>query len=83
MIGKQQDNILYINQSSLLTIGLPSIQIWPSVRPSVHILRYRLNVFLHQLPKVQSATFLDIQNTWGKVVTRNGLRVEIFCFEIV
>ena len=46
----------------------------PLVVVSVYFLRYRLNVFLHPLPEVQSANFLEIQNHWGKVMLRSGLR---------
>ena len=60
----------------------------PSVCPCVclsvcSILRYRLNVFLPPLPKVGCPIFLEIQNPWGKVMDRSGLRLEHFCLKIV
>ena len=49
----------------------------PSVCVSVcSLLRYRLNVFLPPLPEVGCPIFLEIQNSWGKVVKRSGLRFE-------
>ena len=60
----------------------------PSVCPSVclsvcSLLKYRLNVFLPPLPEVRCPIFLEIRNSWGKVVERNGLRYEHFCLKIV
>ena len=56
----------------------------PSVRLSVCLLlRYRLNVFLPPLPKVGCPIFLEIQNPWGKVMERGGLRFEHFCLIMV
>ena len=45
----------------------------PSVCPSVclcvcSLLRYRLNIFLPPLPEVGCPIFLEIRNTWGKVI---------------
>ena len=37
------------------------------------LLRYRLNVFLHPLPKVGGALFLGIWKPWGKVMETSGL----------
>ena len=37
------------------------------------LLRYCLNVFLPPLPKVGYPKFLEIQNSWGKVMERSGL----------
>ena len=55
-----------------------------SVCPSVcSLLRYRLNVFLSQLPEVGGPIFLEIRNPWGKVMERSGLRFEHFCLEVV
>ena len=53
----------------------------PSVCPSVclsvsSLLRYRLNVFLHPLPKVGCPIFLEIWIPWGKVIERSGLRIK-------
>ena len=54
------------------------------VRPFVcSLLRYRLNVFLPPLPEVECPIFLEIQNPWGKVMERSGLRYERFCLKIV
>ena len=47
------------------------------------LLRYRLLVFLPPLPKVGCPIFLEIQNPWGKVMARRGLRYEHFCLKIV
>ena len=59
-----------------------------SVRLSVHVfvcslLRYRLTVFLPPLPEVKCQIFLEIRNTWGKVMERSGLTLEHFCLEVV
>ena len=48
-----------------------------------NICMYRLNVFLHPLPKVPSANCLDIRNPWRKVMEKSGLMFEIFCLEMV
>ena len=40
-----------------------------------------LNVFLPPLPKVGCPIFLEIQNPWGKVMERSGLRLEIFVWK--
>ena len=47
------------------------------------LLRYRLNVFLPPLIEVGCLIFLEIQNPWGKVMERSGLRFEHFCLEVV
>ena len=47
------------------------------------LLRYRLTVFLPQLPEVECPKFLNIQNPWGKVMERSGLTFEHFCLEVV
>ena len=47
------------------------------------LLRYRLTVFLPQLPEVECLIFLEIPNPWGKVMERSGLSFEIFCLEVV
>ena len=50
-----------------------------SVHPSVcSLLRYPFNVLLPPLPKVGCPTFLEIQNSWGKVMERSGLIFENF-----
>ena len=40
------------------------------------MLRYRLNIVLPPLPKVGCPIFLEIPNSWGKVLERNGLRIK-------
>ena len=35
------------------------------------------------LPKFECPKFLEIQNLWGKVLERNGPRIEHFCWEVV
>ena len=47
------------------------------------LLRYRLNNFLPPLLEVRCPQFLEIQNPWGKVMERSGLRFEHFCLEVV
>ena len=47
------------------------------------LLRYRLTVFFPPFPKVGCPIFLEIRNPWGKVMERNGLTFEHFCFEMV
>ena len=47
------------------------------------LLRYRLNVFLPPLPKVEFPIFLEIRNPWGKVMERSCLRFENYCLKIV
>jgi hypothetical protein len=47
------------------------------------LLKYRLTIFLPQLPEVGCPIFLEIQNPWGKVMERSGLRYERFCLKIV
>ena len=42
-----------------------------------------LTVFLPPLPEVRCLIFLEIQNPWGKVMERSGLRYEHFCLKIV
>ena len=55
-----------------------------SVRVSVcSLLRYRLNAFLPPLPEVGCPIVLEIQNPWGKVMKKSGLRFEYFDLEIV
>ena len=74
----------------------PMLSISRFVRPSVctsvrlsvclsvcSLLRYRLTVFLPPLPEVGCPIFLEIQNPWGKVMERSGLRFEHFCLKIV
>ena len=73
--------MLSISRNVSLSVRL---SICPSVRPSVcSILRYRLNVFLPPLLKAGCPIFLEIQNPWGKVVERSGLRFENFRLEVV
>ena len=47
------------------------------------LLRYRLTVLLPPLPEVKCPIFLEIQNPWGKVVEKSGLRFENFSLEVV
>ena len=49
-----------------------------NVRLSVHFSRYRLNVFMPPHPKLGCPKILEIQNPWGKVMERSGLRFENF-----
>ena len=64
----------------------PKLSISQFVRLSVHVsllLRYRLNIFLPPLPEIGCPIFLEIQNPWGKVMERSGLRLEHFCLEVI
>ena len=55
-----------------------------SVGPSVcSLLRYRLTVFLPPLPEVGCQIFLEVRNSWGKVMKRSGLTFEHFSLEVV
>ena len=47
------------------------------------LLWYRLNIFLPPLPKIGYPIFLEIQNPWGRVMERSGLRFEHFCLIVV
>ena len=42
-----------------------------------------LMVFLPPLPEDGCPIFLEIRNSWGKVMERSGLRYEHFCLKIV
>ena len=42
------------------------------------LLRYHLNIFLPPLPEIGCPKFLKIQNPWGKVMERSGLRFKSF-----
>ena len=44
---------------------------------------YILRPILPPLPKVGCPKFLKIQNPWGKVLERSGLRIELFCWDVV
>ena len=46
------------------------------------LLRYRLTIFLPQLPKVGCPIFLEIRNPWGKVMERSCLRYEHFVWKL-
>ena len=64
------------------------LSVYPSFCPSVRLsvcslLRYRLNVFLPPLPEVGCPIFVEIRNSWGKVMETSGLRLEHFCLEVV
>ena len=56
--------------------GMPDFQ---SIGPMGRC--YRLNVFLPPLLKVGGPILLEIQNPWGKVFKRSGLRFEHFYLE--
>ena len=47
------------------------------------LLRYHLTVYLPPLPEVGCPIFLEIPNSWGKVMERSGLTFEHFCLEVV
>ena len=47
------------------------------------VFRSFLTVFLPPLPDVRCPIFLEIRNSWGKVIERSGLRYEHFCLKIV
>ena len=67
---------------SICSSVCPSVRLY--VCPSVcSLLRYRLTVFLPPLLEVGCPIFLEIQNPWGKVMERSGLRYEHFCLKIV
>ena len=60
----------------------------PSVCPSVWVsvwslLRYCLIVFLPPLLEVGCPILFEIQNPWGKVIERSGLRFEHFSLEVI
>ena len=70
----------------------PMLSISRNVRPSVRLcvclcvcslMRYHLTVFLPPLSEVGCPIFLEIQNPWGKVMERSGLKYEHFCLKIV
>ena len=42
-----------------------------------------LCICLPPLPEVGCLICLEIRNPWGKVLERNGLRIEHFCWEVV
>ena len=44
---------------------------------------YILRPIFPPLPGVGCPKFLEIQNPWGKVLERSGLRIEHFCWEVV
>ena len=46
-------------------------------------MQYILRPIFPPLPEVGCPKFLDIQNPWGKLLERMGLRIEHFCFEVV
>ena len=47
------------------------------------LLRYRLTVFLPPFSEVGCPIFLEIRNSWGKVMERSGLTFKHFCLEVV
>ena len=55
------------------------------VRLSVRVFTFEVpfNAFLPPLPEVKCPIFLEIWNTWGKVMERSGLRFEHYCLELV
>ena len=40
------------------------------------LLRYHLNIFFPPTSRSQMSKFLEIQNPWGKVMERSGLRIK-------
>ena len=73
-------------------LALWADSVYKSICPSVcvfvrlcvcSVLRYRLTVFWPPLPEVGCPIFLEIQNSWGKVMERSGLIFEHFCLKIV
>ena len=57
----------------------------PSVCLSVCVFTFEVpfNGLFTPLPEVRCPIFLEIQNPWGKVMERSGLRYEHFCLKIV
>ena len=85
-------NLWKLNKKPGATMNLFNLCFHLKHRPSVEmsmcvsvssLLRYRLNVFLPPLPKVGCPKLLEIQNPWGKVMERSGLRFEHFCLEVL
>ena len=53
------------------------------VRLSVHLFTFEVSfkrLFAPTSQSRMSKIFLEIRNRWGKVMVRNGLRLEHFCF---
>ena len=46
------------------------------------LLRYRINIFLPQLPEVGYPIFLEIWNPWEKIMEGSRLGFEIFVFKL-
>ena len=67
-----------LHKCSLLTEPTPLGQFSHRIAMSVW-----MSVCLPPLKKVGCPTFFEIQNPWGKVIERSGLRFEHFCFEVV
>ena len=44
---------------------------------------YILRPILPPLPEVGCPKILELQNPWGKVLERSGLRIEHFCWDVV
>ena len=62
----------------VLLTRLPGYQVCGGVSE-----RYRLNVFLTSLFKVQCPNLLNFQNAWGKEMERSGFRFENFYLQRV
>ena len=47
------------------------------------VMWYILMPILPPFSEVRCPKILEIRNPWGKVLERNGLRIEYFCWEVV
>ena len=73
--------MLSISRNVRLSVCL---SVCPSVRLSVcSLLRYSLNFFLPPLLKVGCPIFLEIRNSWRKVMERSSLIFAHFCLKVV
>ena len=61
------------------------LSVRPSVCPSVRVFTFEVlfKRLFAPLPEVRCAIFLEIQNPWGKIIERNGLRFDHFCLKVV
>ena len=55
-----------------VSVCLMSLFIWYILRP-----------ILPPLPEVGCPKCLEVRNPWGKVMERSGLRIELFCWDVV
>ena len=57
----------------------------PCVRPSVSVFTFEVPFKRLFAPSSQSwmSNILEIRNPWRKVIERSGLRLELFCLEVV